>query len=294
MSRPRLQYSTVDWLRLRPILPFYKLARRRAIGHLYVRKKAPDPQALSDIVQRYGTRPLVITTVYNSAWITKWQLKLGELAFSGIDRLIADNSSDPAAARKIEALCREASIPYLRLPFNRFSLGRPKDASLSHSCALNWVWRNVVVRIRPRPPLVAFIDQDLVPLRPVDFSAKIADQPFFGVKRDGVWDGWTIWPGCAVFSGSLIDRYEFDFWVDEQAGLDTGGANWQRVFRHFDSRPLRHADAPLSLIGRFEEWWHIGGISGYYAKPEGWIADTEAALKREYDALAAHQTAKAN
>lgn len=291
MSHPLLRQPTLfDWLRLRPILRLYKTARRRAIGHVYPYKKAPDTLALRKIVQKLGTRPLAITTVYNSAWMSKWQLRFGELNFSGIDRLIADNSSDPAAASAIEALCHDANVAYLKLPFNRFSLGRPKDAALSHASALNWVWRNIVTQVRP--PLVAILDQDLMPLRPVDFGSKVADQPFFGVKLLGVRHGWMLWSGCVVFSRPVIDRYKLDFWVDEQAGMDGGGANWKRLYRHYDPDQLRFMDAPPNLIGRFDEWWHIGGVSGYYAKPDGWRHETEAMLEREYDALNSSRAAK--
>lgn len=281
----------LDWLRLRPILPLYKSARRRAIGQAYIYKQAPDSRALRTIVPRLGTRPLVMSVVYNSAWMTKWQLRFGAMNFSGIDRLIADNSSDPAAAQEIEAACRDADVPYLKLPFNRFSLGRPKDAALSHVSALNWVWHNVVAPVRP--PLVAILDQDLIPLRPVDFGSKVADQPFFGVKLLGVRYGWMLWSGCAVFSGDIIGRHKFDFWVDAKAGMDGGGANWKRVYRHYDPNRLRFMDAPANLIGRFGEWWHIGGTSGYYAKPDGWRLETEATLEREYAALASGSVAKA-
>jgi hypothetical protein len=285
-KRAQLRHSTLyDWLRLRPVLRVYKTARRRAIGLAYPYKRAPDSAALSNALQQLGTRPLAITVVFNSTWMLKWQLRFAELNFNGVDRVIADNSYDPAASRAIKAICREANIHYLKLPFNRFSLGRPKDASLSHASALNWVWHNIVARVRP--PVVAIIDEDLIPLDPVDIASKVADQPFFGVKLPGAQHGWTVWTGYAVYSRSIIDRYKMDFWVDGRAGLDTGGANWERVYRHFEPDQLRFASVPpggkLMIVGRIDEWWHVGGISGYYARPEAWRADTDAMLEREYD-----------
>ncbi len=282
MGYAHLRLSTVeDWLRLRPVFGLYKIARRYVIGSAYVRKGAPDPTALRRICRLLGKRPLVLTVAYNSVWMLKWQIQFGERHFSDIDHLIADNSSDPEVAREIESLCRNAGIAYLKLPFNRFSLGRPKDASLSHAAALNWVWRHVIERVRP--PLVAVLDHDLIPLRPVDFGSKISDQPFFGPKMPGENFGWQIWPGYAIFDGSVID-YRLDFWVGVRAGLDTGGANWRRLYRHFDADRLRFAKVPPYTIGRFDEWWHVGGASEYSVKPDGWRKEVEAVLQHEYAA----------
>lgn len=295
MPTRRVRSTLYDWVRLRPVLSVYKTARRRAIGYAYPYKKAPDPEALRNALEQLGTRPLAITVVFNSVWMLKWQLRFGELNFRGVDRVIADNSYDPAAARAIEALCREANVHYVRLPYNRFSLGRPKDASLSHASALNWVWHNVVSQVRP--PIAAIIDEDLLPFDPVDIGSKVADQPFFGVRLLGAYHGWTVWTGYAVYSRSIVDRHKMNFWVDGRAGLDTGGANWERVYRHYDPDQLRFANVPPRpelIVGRIDEWWHVGGVSGYYARPEGWREETDAMLEREYArAAAARQPAAA-
>lgn len=283
MSYHVIRYSTLgDWLRLRPILGVYKSARRYVIGRAYLLKPAPDPVALNSIRSTLGARPLAITIAYNSAWMLNWQFKFARLNLKGVDRLIADNSSDSHEARKIEDACRSAGVAYLKLPFNRFSLGRPKDPSLSHAVALNWVWQRVVRRVRP--PLVAILDHDLIPLRPVDFASKLVDQPLYGAKMNGGGNAWQIWPGYAVFDGSLIDRYDFDFWVDGRAKLDTGGANWRRLYRHFDRNQLRFADGPANVIGRLDEWLHVGGASGYEVKVTNWRDEVEATLQREYEA----------
>ena len=283
MSYHTIRYSTLeDWLRLRPVLGLYKVGRRFAIGRAYCFKPAPDPAALQEICSSFGARPLVMTIAYNAAWMLAWQAKFAKLNFTGIDRLIADNSSDPEEASKIEALCRDAGMAYLKLPFNRFSLGRPKDPSLSHAVALNWVWQRIVRRVRP--PVAAILDHDLIPLRPVDFASKVADQPFYGARMNGADDAWQVWPGYAVFDGSLIDRYDLDFWVDGSARLDTGGANWRRLYRHFDGNRLRFADGAANVIGKIDEWFHVGGASQYDVKVADWREQVEANLQREYEA----------
>src|SRR5262245_14770806 len=113
MPTRRALSTLYDWLGLRPALSAYKIARRRTIGRAYIYKKAPDTETLRNALQELGTRPLAITVVFNSTWMLKWQLRFSELNFSGVDRVIADNSYDPAAARAIEALCREANVHYL-------------------------------------------------------------------------------------------------------------------------------------------------------------------------------------
>jgi hypothetical protein len=286
MSYTRVRYERLeDWLRLRPLLALYKLTYRYLIGRIYVHKRAPNPRALASLCQRLGTRPLVVTVAYRSAWMLKWHLAFGAVNLRGTDRLVVDNSPDTESAREIETLCREAGVHYLKLPFNRFSLGRPKDASLSHACALNWTWQHIVAVVRP--PVVALLDHDLIALKPVDLSAKLDGQPFFGVKKTGKHQCWQIWPGYAIFDRSIVERYQADFWVDSRnVELDTGGANWRRIFRHFDDQHLRFADAPPFALGRFEEWWHIGGASEYGGASADWRESIETALTSEYAAIA--------
>ncbi len=290
MSIGWLEYKTpLDWLKFRPILRVEKIFRRRLIGRTFLLKAAPDSNSIKDLQRKLGTRPLIVTIAYNTAWTLEWQFKFEKLNFPDVDRLIADNSSDPAQSGEIEAICRRLGAAYIKLPFNRFSvgvklpigglrLGRPHP-SLSHAVALNWVWKQIVQKTRP--PLVAILDHDLIACAPVDFSARLKNQSFYGLKMTGVAYGWTLWPGYALFDRSIIDKYPVNFWVDEFAQMDTGGGNWRGVFRYFNPAELNFS--AMHDESHFDEWFHIGGASNYANnKPANWRDFVDSVLAKKF------------
>lgn len=257
------------------LLQPYKDLRRRAVRTAYLYKAAPVPGEVNHARLAISGRVAAITVAYNTPWVTDWQFRFSH-NLGPVARLIADNSSNPEKSREIKAIAAEYDTTYLRLPFNRFSEGRPKSASLSHACALNWLWRRVVVPAMPK--VVAILDHDLIPVRPVDLATKVADQPFYGVRIEGAYAGWHLWPGYAVFREDVIR--DLLFWPNPRAGLDTGGANWDRLFCQYDPQTLKFAPVPARDLGTTDEWFHVGEASEYYG-PRGaeWRQTVEATLK---------------
>jgi len=273
MPRRLRDYGLADWLRLRPLSHGYKQAGRMALDAAYRRRPPPDRAALARALGAVAGRPLAVTVAFNTPWVIAWQLRfLARFVDAAV--VVADNSTDPAKAAEIAALC--ATVPYVRLPPNPYNNGR--NFSMSHGFALNWVWRNLVVPARA--PAVALLDHDLVPVAPVGLAGYVAGQPVFGRLETRPGGVWYLWPGFAVFDGAFVARHRLDFRPDGPNGLDTGGMNWWRVFRSVDRAGLRFPEPAMDPYERLDRWVHFGNASAYVPSGPERRAAIEAYLER--------------
>jgi hypothetical protein len=264
MTKPVAEYTIADWRRLRPIIHFLKSWRYQWIDANYSRRSARDGAAAELAGTIRGQRAL-ITIAYDDPQVIEWQAHLLKTFVANALYLIADNSINDAAAARIASLARQHGIPYVRLPAITWTRA---GASRSHGLALNWVWRNIV---RPgRPEAFGFLDHDLFPTAPDDPFAELARQDFYGfVRRAG--DRWFLWAGFCLFRFKAVKDCPLDFGQDWFNGLDTGGRNWNVLYRDFDLGKLRSLSAeefpfepgsvvPEARLQRFGAWLHEVGV----------------------------------
>jgi hypothetical protein len=270
MPRSLASYSREDWLHLRPLTQRYKAAIYRVEDRLFSARPPASPAAFAELLSRLAGRAIAVTIAFNSDATIAWQIRFCARNLQGATLVVVDNSTDRAAAARIAALCRRAAVPYIRL---RHGPTDPRAASRSHAVALNWAYRRLVRALRP--PLFAFVDHDCYPIRPVDLPALVADQPIYGQLERRA-NGWYLWAGFCVFRWSAVADRELDFRPDWFLGLDTGGANWDRLYRDLDRGRLRFARTWLATLRdsgsalpatfhRIDDWLHIGNASGWRA-----------------------------
>jgi hypothetical protein len=276
MLRPLRDYTRHDWARLRPVTQTYKTLCYDAVNALYMRRGRVD----AALAARLRGRGIVCSIAFNNDWAIDRQARLMRRYVAGAEYLVADNSSDEAAAARIAALCAAHDVPYLRLPRSP-----TRGASRSHGLALNWVCRNLIASLGP--PLFGFVDHDIFPTAPVDIAALLRDQPVYGrlVERFG---RWYLWAGFSFFRGDVLRARKLDFRQDWFLGLDTGGANW-RFYAALDRDALAFpherqihldaaaegADDAIDLIG---DWVHFGNASGWRQGAAGKRAMVDAML----------------
>ena len=266
MTKPIAEYTIAEWWRLRPVIHFLKSRRYQAIDADYSRQSARNGTAaeLAGIIR--GKRVL-ITIAYNDSQVIEWQARLLRTFLPNVLYVIADNSVNDTAAAHIASLARQRGIPYIRLPLIRWTRA---GASRSHGLALNWVWRNIV---RPgEPEAFGFLDHDLFPTAPDDPFSELARQDFYGfVRRAG--ERWFLWAGFCLFRFEAVRDRPLDFGQDWFNGLDTGGGNWNVLYRNFDLGKLRcpsaeefpfdpDSAAPEAQLQRFDSWLHEVGVRG--------------------------------
>ena len=247
-----------------PLVHGFKLLRNVAIDRAYRSRRVDDLERfLADHADLAG-KIIGVVIAFNRPRIIELLVTAVRRHVSDMELLIFDNSRDPDARSAIAGVCADRDLPYLALPANPV-----RHPNRSHAAALNWVYYNVVQRLRPR--VFALIDHDLIPLKPISIAERIGDQPFFGYRVTGRF-GWSMWAGYSMFDFSVASRYPLDFGVDFPRNLDTGGRNYPVFFRHFDHRRYRFApggqlwlsDAKTGASQRFavyDEWLHFGGAA---------------------------------
>jgi hypothetical protein len=225
------EYSWADWRRLRPLTHWLKSRRYDALREAYVRQPARGGDA--GLAARVRGRRVLVTIAFNEADLVGMQVPAVARFVPNALHVIADNSNDESAAMAIAAIAARAGAGYVRLPDNPWRGG--DNASRSHGLALNWVWRNIV--LPGEPQAFGFLDDDLFPAEADDPFALLQRQPVYGVMR-GAGTRWFLWAGFCFFRFDAVRNLPLDFGQDWFAGLDTGGGNWNTLYRALDRNAL--------------------------------------------------------
>jgi hypothetical protein len=231
--KPLAEYDWHDWGRLRPITHLLKTLRYSAERELYVRRHPrADDISLQDHIRG---RRVLITIAYNDLEAIEIQARLIAHFVARAQHIVADNSPDDQSAAAIRAFAARVSIPYVRLPNNPWSKRREQD-SRSHGLALNWVWRNLL--LPGEPEMFGLLDDDIFPTEPDDPFSVLEWQPVYGFVR-GVGARWFLGAGFSFFRFRDVKQLPLDFGQDWFSGLDTGGANWDVLYRNLDRNRLQ-------------------------------------------------------
>jgi hypothetical protein len=219
----------------------------------------------AEIARAIRGRDVLVTIAFNDAEAIDWQAVLLRRYVPGATHIVADNSSDSAAAAEIAKVAARHELPYVRLPRNPWS-----GSSRSHGISLNWVWCNILQPGTPRA--FGFLDDDLFPTGPDDPFGKLESQDYFGVMRIAE-ERWFLWAGFCVFRFDAVKDKPLDFGQDWFIGLDTGGGNWEVLYRHANRFALKEMPTEFKPYkqgvsvkeGRFQwcgPWLHEVGTGG--------------------------------
>jgi hypothetical protein len=264
MPKPLTEHGREDWRRLRPLLHAYKSARYRVIDALY-RRRRPRGGDSSDLPRRIKAQKVLVTVAFNDPQAIEWQSRLIRHYVPGALHVVADNSPDDASAAATAHVAAVRGTPYLRLPRNPWA-----SPSRSHGLALNWIWHNLIAPGEPQA--FGFLDDDLFPTAPDDPFARLASQPFYGVRRR-TGPRWYLWAGYCFFRFDAVRDKSLDFGQDWFVGLDTGGGNWRVLYRDADPAALNwpaartvgyrpEVDPGDAAFQWFDAWLHEFASSG--------------------------------
>lgn len=230
-------YTFADWRRLRPLTHMMKTLRYRLVDALYMRRP-PRSGDIGALAAALRGRKVLVTIAFSDVQAIAWQIPLLRHYLPHTLHVIADNTPDDATAARIAAEAERAGVAYLRLPHNPWEAG-----SRSHGIALNWVWHNLVRR--GEPEAFGFLDHDIFPTAAEDPFVPLARQDFYGVLRPAG-ERWFLWAGYCTFRFDRVRDKPLDFGQDWFVGLDTGGGNWEVLYRHVDRAAF--ADAPTVFL----------------------------------------------
>jgi len=227
MSARRLGRAISDTLNGNAFVRFAKNGRNAIVDTAFRHRDIAAGRRLADTLAAAGAQDVCVSIAFNTPWVVDLLTAAWRLHPVGLTLAVADNSSDAAARTANARICRARGVPYVSLPHN------PEwNPCRSHGIALNWVWHNVIVPLRPR--IAGFIDHDCFPTTSLDLVARMAGRAGYGLRIDsyrlpGVW---TLWPGYCFLNHAAIAGRSVDFKHRVELGLDTGGGNWPAIYRH--------------------------------------------------------------
>jgi|GEM_PF-2981554 len=182
---------------------------------------------------------------------------------------VFDNSSNEGKAEELKAWCLDHKVNYVRLPFNRYRTNLP---SASHSFALNWIYRNFILRFKPA--IFGVWDCDLYPTHPVTIRPYLVERDTWGIirKQRPVFHPWQsglhVWIGLAFFRLSKFARRAPNFMP--RFGVDVSGRIEldPKVAAAFPDRQylddlLPTEIAPRAEVWRNENFVHFGGSADF-------------------------------
>lgn len=257
------EYTLQDHLRLRPLTQGLKTMKYRAADRRYL-ALAPAFGDIDALRKAIAGKNVVLTIAFEDPAGLDMHAALIKKYVLHDYHVVADNSRDASSILRNRDIAASHGALYLHLPPNPWT---EKKDSRSHGIALNWLWHNL---LRPgRPKAFGFVDHDLFPVAPVDPFAPLSAHPFYGDLRTAD-SRWFLWAGYCFFRFDAVAGKPLDFGLDWFLGLDTGGANWDVLYRHADPtvlppRPVEAfaalPDHPLeqAYFERRVEWIHEVG-----------------------------------
>jgi len=255
-----------EWLRLLPVTHAAKQARNDIVLSAFLKARPEGfERFLQDTAHLRGKNVMNVVT-FEQPWVVDFFLKMAKRHVADATILVFDNSQQAAKRAEIARVCREHGILYLGLPKNS-----TRHANRSHGLAMTWIFHNVMREIQPA--IAAFADHDLIPMERVEFAERLGTQPFFGKDNASKW-AWSLWAGYCLYDFSVVRELPLNFLYDFSRGLDTGGRNWNCLYRKYDRGKLRFAEferinfvdptANILRKVRFVDgrWIHLRGV-GY-------------------------------
>lgn len=173
---------------------------------------------------------------------------------------VVDNSNNIDKSKSIQKICENNKVGYIRLPKNPW-----KQPNLSHSVALNWVYRNYIKTRNTK--YFGFLDHDILPIKKTSVIEKFSDKKMYGLVQERssrLLNIWYLWAGFCFYKNDFLKNKKVNFssaiitTTKDMVELDTGGANWKNLYATIDksniSSAKSHTDDDAQYI---DDWIHL-------------------------------------
>lgn len=208
---------------------------------------------------------LLLTIAFNDAETIKLQYEqTKKYVTETFVYVVVDNSNDEQESEKIKNFCKKNTISYYRLP----QMWNAISPSFSHGLALQYAYQHIVLKYKPS--IVGFLDHDIFPIKQTSVQELVRGNPFFGLLQPRHGGVWYLWPGFLFFNLEILGSPKLDF--TPRRGLDTGGGNYEALFKKYDVHSLPRCPHMYKTIGVNEKkkriefiggWLHVMGLSGW-------------------------------
>lgn len=258
-------YSFSDYCRLMPLIAFLKQLRNDLVLAIYRMRTAEGENEFIEKYRHLRDQNILIVVAFEQPKVLSWLFSLAEKNLQDFQLVIFDNSKNIVLREQIKELCHQHQIPYLGLP-----MYRTRHPNRSHGLAMTWIFHRIIKAIRPA--YFGYLDHDMFPVKQIRQNALIpSDQNSYGLLNDAQ-HYWNLWAGYCFFKFRAVENQPLNFLYDFSRGVDTGGRNWDYLYR-FQNKSLTQFAAsvqqPIVLSAGLQAdvqliddaWVHVGGVS---------------------------------
>lgn len=256
------EFTLASWLKLDPLIHLYKEIRNDLLLNQYLNKRTESLREHLLSLKPYSQKNIAVVIAFEQPWALNFLLQMAQKNFSEFQILVCDNSRDSTKKLEIKNVCEKHNTPYFDLPKYQ-----TKHVNRSHGVAMTWAYQNIIKHIEPN--IFGFIDHDLIPIEPIQIETKIKKQVIYGQKNKGHWHYWSLWAGYCFYDYAQLKNKSLNFLYDFSRGLDTGGRNWDEIYKNYSEEQLEFApnikyqsnieSQTIEIVDR--HWWHLSGIS---------------------------------
>jgi hypothetical protein len=257
-------FTIADWICLLPIRHALKQARNDVAQRAFLKVRPKELEKFLEDASHLKGRNIANVVAFGQPWVLDFCLRMAERHLADATVLVFDNSREAPERAEIERVCGEHNVLYLGLPRNR-----TRHANRSHGLAMTWIFHHVMRALQPA--IAAFIDHDLIPVERIELAKRLGAQPFYGRLILSKW-AWSLWAGYCLYDFSAVRELPLNFLHDFSRGLDTGGRNWNCLYKKYPRSELKFADfqrinfvdpaADIVRKIRFVDgrWIHLRGV----------------------------------
>lgn len=235
------EYTFREYLAGRPFIYAFKQLRNDIYVSIYCKRHPAQYQHfIQTLAENNHSAPLeqghhlVISIAFERPETIQLQLENAKAYITDATLIVIDNSKSPEARKQIQQLCEQFHTPYFALPDNP-----TRHANRSHAMAMQWCYENIVSDLKPDS--FAFIDHDLIPMKPIKISQVLHKQDFYGVAWNNQYNVWQLWAGYCFFDYKKVAHRKLNFLYDFSLKLDTGGRNYHTLYRYYDQSAMHFA-----------------------------------------------------
>lgn len=260
------EFKISEWVKLTPVIHAFKEVRNNFLLSKFVKKTSTQVTSFLEANKNIEGKNVAAIIAFEQQWALNFLLEQAKINLINTHIIVFDNSKNIQKRKSIKDVCEKNGVHYISLPPNR-----TKHVNRSHGLAMSWAYHNVIKQLKPN--IFTFLDHDLIPLNKVNLEEKVECQPIYGLLNEGNNGYWSLWAGFCTFKYSYLKESNLNFLYDFSRGLDTGGRNWDRIYKNlsfaeisFANRVYQKLAAPLNSEYREVEildqsWVHMSGIS---------------------------------
>lgn len=175
----------------------------------------------------------VYVITFNNAFLVQYQIKtLRKFLKSPFNLIVVDNNNwlHEEQTRKVLRLCIDENVTYIKAPDNYYQRPESFDPTMKLGTTMNWLFVQSVLQRRPK--YFGFLDHDCFLVRDLDMRPYLDKYGMYGkVIRGAVPESWTLHVTTNFYKTKFVGDRLLDFRASYQYGLDTGGANYNILYK---------------------------------------------------------------